>query len=289
MPSTGRRLKRSPVGRFARVRPFAAFAVFALAWTWGYGALAIAYVDGPTVVVELDRVPAIWGPLLAAAAVVWLNGGSLRAWAGQATRWRVAPRWYAVAFVLPVALTELSTLVAFVAGTPVAYGGLQPPWLYAAGFLLILLAMGGLEEFGWRGFAQPILQERYSALAASLVVGATWAVWHYYLFVFDVAVYANVDVGLFTLRLVTISVVYVWLYNGTGGSVLVAMVYHAAGNLAAVLEPAGDVPPWLDAVAGYPLLVAVQVVIVGVVVAVHGPRWLADSRPRIDASTLLGR
>lgn len=41
---------------------------------------------------------------------------------------------------------------------------------------------GGQEELGWRGFMLPVLQERYSALTASLLVGVAWAGWHLALF-----------------------------------------------------------------------------------------------------------
>ena len=42
---------------------------------------------------------------------------------------------------------------------------------------LLIVALG--EEYGWRGFALPGLQTRYSALVAGLIVGAVHWVWHY--------------------------------------------------------------------------------------------------------------
>lgn len=258
MPSIRSILRASVVGRFARAYPIAAFVIGAIAWTWGYGSLAILYFETPTLVVEIGRIPAIGGPLLAAGAVIWLNDGNLGAWVSQATRWRVAPYWYVIAFGLPVIFTELSALVAFLVGTPIEYAGLQPFWLYVGGFLLIFLTMGALEEFGWRGFVQPIIQERYTAVHASLFVGTIWAVWHYYLFVLDMPYYSEVNVVFYTVRAVTVSFIYAWIYNGTGGSVLMAMIFHATGNLAGLFQAAADVPGWLDLLGGYPLLIIVQ-------------------------------
>ena len=44
----------------------------------------------------------------------------------------------------------------------------------------IFLDVGGVtEETGWRGFALPLLQERTTPLAASLIVGALWGIWHF--------------------------------------------------------------------------------------------------------------
>ena len=40
------------------------------------------------------------------------------------------------------------------------------------------LFFGGNEEPGWRGFALPRLQDRFSPVRSTLVLGAVWAPWH---------------------------------------------------------------------------------------------------------------
>lgn len=282
-------LRESPLGRTAHTYPILTFTVLALIWTWGYGSFAILYLDTPVLIVEIGKVPAIWGPLLAAAAVIWLNGGDLRAWATQVANWRVKPRWYVIAFVVPVAFTELSALLFLLGGVPIEYGGLVPWWHYIAGFLIILVTMGALEEFGWRGFAQPVLQERYNAVLAALFIGFVWGVWHYYLFFHTLPQYQDLNVFLQVLRWMTVSLIYAWIYNGTGGSVLLVMIYHAAGNLAALFQPTEDAPEWLALIAGTPSVIVVQVIIGLVLVWWYGPQYLADSSPEIDTETLLNR
>jgi hypothetical protein len=44
--------------------------------------------------------------------------------------------------------------------------------------LLTALFFGGNEEPGWRGFALPRLQDRFSPVRSTLVFGAVWAPWH---------------------------------------------------------------------------------------------------------------
>src|SRR3712207_2146540 len=53
-------------------------------------------------------------------------------------------------------------------------------WAFPLALLAsIFLDVGGVtEETGWRGFAQPLLQERMTPFAATLIVGFAWGVWH---------------------------------------------------------------------------------------------------------------
>lgn len=42
-----------------------------------------------------------------------------------------------------------------------------------------MLVLGGaLEDPGWRGFGLPMLQQRYSPVVATLIIGLAWGVWH---------------------------------------------------------------------------------------------------------------
>jgi membrane protease YdiL (CAAX protease family) len=82
------------------------------------------------------------------------------------------------------------------------------------------------EEPGWRGFALPRLLHGRSPLAASLVLGVLWAGWHAPLFV--TGLYGQVVVRV--LFMVTTTVLYTLLFQGTGGSVLLAMLFHAMWN-----------------------------------------------------------
>jgi uncharacterized protein len=75
---------------------------------------------------------------------------------------------------------------------------------------------GGLEEPGWRGFALPHLQRRYTPMVATLILGLLWGVWH-------VPLYGPLG---FVVPLV-LAFFYTWLYNRTG-SVLLCILLHAS-------------------------------------------------------------
>jgi len=51
------------------------------------------------------------------------------------------------------------------------------------GALAYTLLAGPLsEEFGWRGYVQPRLRRYHGRIAVTVVVGATWGLWHVPLF-----------------------------------------------------------------------------------------------------------
>lgn len=114
-------------------------------------------------------------------------------------------------------------------------------WTCASGrgeFGLVLLLGGPLgEEFGWRGYALPVLQERYSWRVASLVLGMVWGAWHLPLFYRADTAQSHIPVGLFMASTVALSVLFAWLFNHTGGSVLPALVLHTAINAWAWVIP----------------------------------------------------
>lgn len=110
-----------------------------------------------------------------------------------------------------------------------------------------------LEEFGWRGFALPRLQDRYSALTASLILGLLWGIWHLPL----TLAYGD-PVVPFLLQIIAISVIITWVFNNTRGSMLVAMLCHASLNASIVpfSSAAGHWPGTLLTIVAAILVVA---------------------------------
>jgi len=175
-----------------------------------------------------------FGPGIAAIAVVSYVGGrnGLRDWLVRCLQWRSGWRWLALAFFLPLAVMALA------AAAHVALGGTLAPspavgrvLVAAVNFVLILLLGGPLgEEFGWRGYALPALQERYGWRVASLILGVVWGMWHLPLFYIADTVQSYIPFALFMLSTVALSILFAWLFNHTRGSVLPALVLHTAVN-----------------------------------------------------------
>jgi uncharacterized protein len=174
------------------------------------------------------------GPLVAAVIVTAQESGraGLRSLLGRVVRWRVAPIWYGVAILGPLVLT-LAAIALHVAmgGQRPSIGvliGSLPVLLVTAVYMLIFVALG--EEVGWRGYALPVLQARYGALLASLILGALWTFWHLPVFFNPDTLYSNLPFVLFLAYLIPFTILITWVFNSTGGSVLMAMIVHAFMN-----------------------------------------------------------
>jgi uncharacterized protein len=188
--------------------------------------------------------------------------------------WRVGLPWYGVV-LFGFAALDLAAI-----GIHVLLGGALPDfakpfgrqlvgpslnlWAAALGFMLYQVLANG-EEIGWRGYALPRLQARYSALVASLIIGVIWAVWHVpkFLTAGDAHDYSF---WFFALQILAEAIVFTWIYNNTRGSLLMVLLFHAALNTADVFVPIipsaiGDSRPMLIAM-GLRCVAALVVVIV---------------------------
>ncbi len=192
-----------------------------------------------------------YAPSLAAvAAVLLLRRGSGRALLDRCRRWRVPGRWYALALLGPrVLLVVAAAAAAALHGVPVGSAPLLPS-VAALPALLGPVVSGAVgEELGWRGFAQPQLERRWSQLAAAVAVGLLWSLWHLWPVLTPLGriELTAADVGQTVVRLVATAVLYAWRLDATGVSLPVVLVAHGAHNLAIGLLPASLVDGWLVA------------------------------------------
>lgn len=52
------------------------------------------------------------------------------------------------------------------------------PWYLFILFMPMMIFGGGLEEIGWRGVFQPLLEKHFSFFTATIIEGVIWSVWH---------------------------------------------------------------------------------------------------------------
>jgi membrane protease YdiL (CAAX protease family) len=111
----------------------------------------------------------------------------------------------------------------------------QSPWWAAANFVVFTLLTGPVsEEFGWRGYLLPRLQGERSPLKASLIVGVLWGFWHTGPDFWRILLQGDPRAFLYplamTLGTVPLSILFTWMFNGTRGSLLPVMLFHASFN-----------------------------------------------------------
>jgi len=262
-----------------------AYIVFALGWSLLFWAGSVFWGAGD----DPSRSPLFLlgggGPLVAAVVLTtFFEGPGIRRdyWIRAFDPRRIHGSWWAAALLLHPAIIALSF------AADIALGGFLPPLRAQAGSVSAVLSLlffvfwfGPLpEEMGWRGFALDRLQNRMTALNASLVLGAVWALWHVPLFFVPGTFQAELGPGsarswIFLASMVPLSVLMTWVYNNTGRSILSAVLIHYSGNLCGALLAK------TDRVAAFEVLflsIAAGLVVVG---------WGAGrpvSGPQADAS-----
>ena len=168
--------------------------------------------------------------------------------------WRVGVQWYVVAIFL------LAALILGGIGMHVLLGGAMPALpiagapvsliLFAFTVTVIVGALVNTEEIAWRGFALPLLQSRYGALAAALLIAVPESLFHLpHVWNLDSVFYQNVGLFWFTAFTVAIVFIYTFIFNKTHGSLLIVTILHASQNAWANLLSDNTLRPFQFTVA----------------------------------------
>lgn len=214
-------------------RPLASFFVLTFATSWLLWApLVVVGDDGSTAMRLLlsllgSLVPSVVGLVMTTV----LEGRAGAAALGRRLmKLRVGGRWYLAALGLPM-------LVPAAVGISILLGGDTPSAETSVPGALALFAFSIFpgsatgEELGWRGFALPRLQANRTALQASLLVGLGWGLWHLPLWLMGSASQPIALYPAFVVSAMAMSVILTWISSGTGGSLALVVLYHAAANL----------------------------------------------------------
>jgi membrane protease YdiL (CAAX protease family) len=215
--------------------PLTLFFLLTFAITWGIGTFAIFLPEQfQAVFGELtDTNPmyylAVAAPTISATIMTLSREGwmGIKALYSRLIRWQFGIQWYTLALVgIPV----LGWLVSqFTGSNPLKPTNSIRQFLW---LLLYLLSTGPLlEELGWRGFALPHLLKRFNPFIASLILGLIWGVWHLPSFFLSGMVQAKVSLFAFILWTPCFAILITWVFQHTGGSVLITVLIHFMVNI----------------------------------------------------------
>ena len=232
------------------------FLALTFGMTWGLALLVVLFTDQVVAIFgEIGYtnplyILAVYSPALAAIFLVWRYYGikGLGSYFLRLTLWRMPPGWW---LFLVFGIPGLFYLSAAITGT-ITYPFSYDPWYTVLPALLIMLLLGPIEEFGWRGLALPLLQRRFTPLWSSLIIGSIWGVWHLPAFFIGGTPHSQWVFAEFFVGAIALSVIMTAMFNAARGSILTAALFHFQLNN----------PIWPDAQPWVTILFASAAVIV---------------------------
>ena len=260
--------------------PIYLFLAFLISW---FGWLILILTDTSPEFFNPWKLLAAFGPSLAGLFAIAVQSGKsgLRRILLSLTgfgkpKWT----WYLFSLIFPPLIMLISLWIHIaMGGTGLAFNDPAEIYRVIPVFLLVLFFSVLGEEIGWRGFALPWLQERFSALTSSLILGFIWAVWHLPLWWIPGDFHQQLPLIWFLIQTVSITILYTWVFNATKGSLLIILLLHAASNTAFGVLPmlpeaaSGSLrPAWL--------LNVLLVLAAGLMVILNGPKTLAKDKPK---------
>jgi uncharacterized protein len=145
--------------------------------------------------------------------------------------WRLGVQWYALAiFGFLVVWFGTQVLNPLFGGTGIHVPPLSIAFVGAFIAELVVRMLLSSEQLAWSGFALPRLQSHHSAVLASLILGVIWATWHLPLF-FVPGSQTDAGFGFFLVGTVCTRILLTWVFNSTGGSVLLCGLLHQSINV----------------------------------------------------------
>ena len=219
------------------------------------------------------------GPMLAAILILACESGrtGLRDLWQQSTHWRIGGRWYLIMLLLVLAIYAPSAILGLVRGPVPTINQVLAPLVWVLPWFLFTVVASGTEEPGWRGYALPKLQTRYSAKKASVILGVIWGIWHWPVFIPVYTNTLNAPGGTPLLALLTAlaqlifyifgamvaeAFIYTWLYNRTR-SVFLCVLLHVFHNMAGtyvgmILPSASQIIPVLGGITQWVIAIVLM-------------------------------
>lgn len=183
---------------------------------------------------------------------------------------RIHIKWFLASAFIMILISLLTVLLhGIVFGNP----GNANQWYSFIDFFSILPIMiffSLLEEVGWRGFALPELRKRFNPFSSALILGFIWGIWHLPKLISE----GMDNVGSFIAFIVfvlLISILISWIYENTGGNILLSILTHASVN-AAIYGINSDILPNVSYNSGTVVLDIVLMLFIIIILIVIGPQ-----------------
>jgi membrane protease YdiL (CAAX protease family) len=175
------------------------------------------------------------GPAAAASLVALLMGGrpTVRKLWGQIGLWQVNWTWYARSgIVFPILVFVAAWIYNLLPGVaPLQIQQASPATLLLTMIIMTISVTG--EEVGWRGYALPQMQKRWTALKTSLLLGTIHTIWHlpFWMILGEAERYGWTYWILSWAWILALTIYMTWIMNNTGNSLLMVLLFHWSLNV----------------------------------------------------------
>lgn len=198
--------------------------------TWGLSALLFLFYDqivaifGEITMTNPLFILAAYSPGIAGILLVWWHKGftGLGQFLRRLTLWRAPGVWWLFLILGIPALVYAGATITGSINEPFPFS----PWYQVFPAMAVSLFIGPIEEFGWRGVMQPLLQRKFAPFWSGLILGTVWALWHIPSFMISGTPQSAWDFGPYFIGIVAIAIILTPLFNTSRGSLLIAALYH---------------------------------------------------------------
>jgi uncharacterized protein len=145
------------------------------------------------------------------------------------------------AYIFPILIFGGSTFITWI--SPELFGEERLPmllpsvWVFIPYLVIMILLGGGQEEFGWRGYALPILEDKFGIWYANSILGIIWAFWHIPLWFIAGTSQTYMNFGGFILLLIGYSFILSWTRKISGHKPFSSLYVHGLFNAFIPLMP----------------------------------------------------
>jgi membrane protease YdiL (CAAX protease family) len=207
------------------------FFVITFTLTWGLALLFVFFQEPITAIFgELSMtnplfILAVYSPGFAAIGLIVRAKGvrGVRQYLRRLLLWRAPVVCHAFIWLgIPAIMIAGAALGGNLRSQPFPYS----PWYSMFPALAVTLFIGPIEELGWRGFALPLLQQRFSPFTSAMVLGVIWGVWHIPAFLLGGTPQSAWSFTPYFVAVLAISIVMTAIFNASSGSLLIAALVH---------------------------------------------------------------
>lgn len=224
---------------FIKRHPLASMYLIMFGLAWSVMIPKALYSQGllSTTPPELLEILIGWSPAIASIIIAAAVNGSagVRQLLGRFLVWRVGFQWYLVSvFLLAVIIPGGIGLHILFSGTQSVIPAVNAPlWQTVLSFLALVLIgfLFNTEEVAWRGFALPLIQDKYGALVAAVLIAIPEVTLHLPSFwIKENPFYQTVGIFWFSAFSFAAVIIYVFVFNMTKGSLLFVTLLHSSQN-----------------------------------------------------------